>query len=117
MARQNESFIVTVLAGQLSAEVVPAVAVGQSRVSLRVGLGEAIQCSIYGPAVLAEVASVQVSPTDPPGIWYTVTGPVPAAGAVVTFVPPSAKAMQILLAGAAAADRVFTVIFQYDMSD
>lgn len=115
MARHVETLIITVLAGNTTADIVPPVAVGQARVSAQVGLGHAVQCSIYGPAVLAEVAAVQVSPTDPGVTWYPVTGVVPAAASVVSFAPPACKAMRLSLNGAAAADRVFSVVFQYTL--
>lgn len=116
MAGQIERFNVTVLSGTTSAEIVPAVATGQTRVGLHLALGYAVQCTIYAPAVLAEVAAVQVSPTDPGVTWYTISGVVPTAANVITFVPPAAEAMRILLAGNAASDRTFIVEFQYDMA-
>jgi hypothetical protein len=115
MARQNELIKVTILSGTSSVEIVPPVAVGQSRVSLKVGLGMCTLMAIYAPAILAETCSVQVSP-DETGNYFVVTGVVPTAGNVVSFVPPPAMQMRLFLATPAAQDHPFWCVLQYDMS-
>lgn len=75
---------------------------------------DADSITLFGPAVLAEVATVQVGPDeDTGGVWSALSrggaDVTVAAGKAVTIELPSFRRVRINLGGAAAADRTFGV--------